>query len=84
MGNSGVSLRNMKNMIKDLTSIDLLCFIHQHCIFHLSQRLGDEIFKSIDSKLVELFNYLQNIFFSEYQKYLHFLEKEHMGKIRRL
>ena len=126
-----------------------LGFVHQHCVFHLSKRIWDKIFKHIDSEafnfasklknstkklsdaeirkkvktykdglkkemseymgvFMELFNqenfnkaidyigylksnldkfpkflsdYLKKNFFPEYRKYLHFLEKEHIGKL---
>lgn len=126
-----------------------LGFIHQHCVFHLSQRIWDKIFKSIDAEIskytsklknskeklsdsqiqkmvknhkkelkkemtnymnifMELFkqesfnkavdyinflkqeihnfprvlsDYLQKNFFPEYRKFLHFLEKDHIGKL---
>ena len=126
-----------------------LGFVHQHCVFHLSNRIWDKIFDAIDEELakyalelknspkrispseikklknsrkkqlkkemkeyvnifMELFNkeslteaieyinflksevhkfpkvlaeYLKRNFFPDYRKFLHFLEKDHIGKL---
>lgn len=37
-----------------------LGFVHQHCIFHLLQRIWDHIFKYIDAEIIEYSNKLKN------------------------
>lgn len=152
--NKSIPPKNRIAIITDLkpgydTIMHELGFIHQHCVFHLSQRIWDKIFKSIESEMseyvfklknskeklsdsqiqkmvknhrkelkkemrkymdifMELFkqesfnkaieyinflkheilnfpkvlsDYLNKNFFPEYRKFLHFLEKDHIGKL---